>query len=44
MNYYFLLEDEKSLLKVLPHWLDHLGFKCSRVPDISFVKENFLWR
>lgn len=23
MNYYFLLEDEKSLLKVLPHWLDH---------------------
>lgn len=40
MNYYFLLEDEKSLLKVLPHWLDHLGFKCSRVPDISFVKGN----
>lgn len=40
MNYYFLLEDEKSLLKVLPHWLEHMGFKCTRVPDITYISEN----
>lgn len=40
MNYYFLLEDEKSLLKVLPEWLKHLGMSAVRVPDISFVKNN----
>lgn len=40
MNYYFLLEDEKSLLKVLPFWLNYLGFKCTRVPDITFVTDN----
>lgn len=40
MNYYFLLEDEKSFLKVLPDWLKHLGFKCTRVPDITFVSED----
>lgn len=40
MNYYFLLEDEKSLLKVLPFWLKYMGFGCIRVPDISQVKNN----
>lgn len=40
MNYYFLMEDEKSLLKILPHWLNYLGFKSIRVPDISCVSEN----
>lgn len=40
MNYYFLLEDEKSFLKVLPKWLEYLEFKCTRVPDITYVREN----
>ncbi len=40
MNYYFLLEDEKSLLKVIPHWLKFLGFQCTRVPDITRMEEN----
>ncbi len=43
MNYYFLLEDEKSLLKVLPHWLRYLGFPCTRVADIKqIVKNNYI--
>ena len=40
MNYYFLLEDEKSFLKVLPYWLQHLDFQCSRVADITEVQKN----
>lgn len=40
MNYYFLLEDEKSFMKVLPHWLEHIGFKSTRVASIFDVKEN----
>lgn len=40
MNYYFLLEDEKSLLKVLPHLFQYLGFPCTRVADIKQVVEN----
>lgn len=40
MNYYFLLEDEKSLLKVLPYWFEHMGFNCTRVPDISQITNN----
>lgn len=40
MNYYFLLEDEKSLLKVLPYWLEYMEFNCIRVPDISQVIDN----
>lgn len=40
MNYYFLLEDEKSFLKVLPAWLEYMGFGCERVADIQEVKEN----
>lgn len=40
MNYYFLLEDEKSLLKVLPSWLEYMEFNCVRVPDISQITNN----
>ena len=40
MNFYFLLEDEKSFLKVLPSWLKHVNFDCHRVADIKEVKEN----
>lgn len=40
MNYYFLLEDEKSLIKVLPKWFEHIGFKCIRVADIKSVDKN----
>lgn len=40
MNYYFLVEDEKSLIKVLPKWLEHLCFPCTRVADITYVNEN----
>ncbi|MCI9052847.1 MAG: hypothetical protein HFI05_13210 [Lachnospiraceae bacterium] len=40
MNYYFLLEDEKSFIKVLPEWLKHLNFTCKRVPDIKFVEDK----
>lgn len=40
MNLYFLLEDEKSLLKTLPKWLKYMNFHYSRVADIQEVKEN----
>ena len=40
MNFYFLLEDEKSFLKVLPSWLEYMNFKCKRVADIQEVQEN----
>lgn len=40
MNFYFLLEDEKSFLKVLPQWLEYMDFGYSRVADIQEVKEN----
>lgn len=40
MNYYFLLEDEKSLLKVLPKWLDYLSMPVSRVADIGAIDRN----
>ena len=40
MNYYFLLEDEKSFLKVLPLWLEYMNFGIKRVPDIQEVQEN----
>lgn len=40
MNYYILLEDEKSFIKVLPVWLGYIGFSCSRVADIQEVKKN----
>lgn len=40
MNLYFLLEDEKSLLKTLPLWFEHLNFKYCRVADIQEVREN----
>ncbi|MGN0385320.1 MAG: hypothetical protein ACI4EX_05510 [Lachnospiraceae bacterium] len=40
MNYYFLLEDEKSFMKILPKWFEYINFKCTRVADIKDVKEN----
>lgn len=40
MNFYFLLEDEKSFLKVLPSWLEYMNFECRRVADIQEVQEN----
>lgn len=40
MNYYFLLEDEKSFMKVLPEWLKYMGVNNSRVQDITYLREN----
>ncbi len=40
MNYYFLLEDEKSFMKILPRWFEYINFKCTRVADIKDVEEN----
>lgn len=40
MNYYFLLEDEKSFMKILPKWFEYIDFKCTRVADIKDVEEN----
>lgn len=40
MNYYFLLEDSKSFIKILPKWLTYLGFTNSRVPDIASIRTN----
>lgn len=40
MNYYFLLEDEKSFIKVLPKWLEYMGIENERVLDITYVEEN----
>ncbi len=40
MNYYFLLEDEKSFIKVLPEWFSYMGFSNARVPDISYVTQD----
>lgn len=40
MNFYFLLEDEKSFLKVLPSWLEYMNFIGKRVADIHDVQEN----
>lgn len=40
MNYYFLLEDEKSFMKILPKWLEYIGFKCTRVADIKDIEKN----
>lgn len=40
MNYYFLLEDEKSFMKILPKWFEYIGFQCTRVADIKDVEKN----
>lgn len=40
MNFYFLLEDEKSFLKVLPKWLEYIDFGYKRVADIQEIQEN----
>ena len=37
MNYYFLLEDEKSFIKVLPKWLEYMGVRNNRVQDITYL-------
>jgi len=43
MNYYFLVEDEKSFYNLLPYWLDYLDFGCKRVPTINdVVKNNYI--
>lgn len=43
MNYYFLLEDEKSFIKVLPEWLKYMNVQNSRVQDITYVtKDNYV--
>lgn len=40
VNYYFLLEDEKSFIKVLPSWLEYCGFRSTRVADITEIEKN----
>lgn len=40
MNFYFLLEDEKPFLKVLPSWLEYMDFRFKRVADIKDIQEN----
>ena len=40
MNYYFLLEDSKSFIKILPKWFEYLDFECTRVLNINHVSEN----
>lgn len=40
MNFYFLSEDEKSFLKILPNWLRYMEFGYKRVADIQHVQEN----
>lgn len=40
MNYYFLLEDEKSFIKVLPKWLEYMGFYNKRVADITEITKD----
>lgn len=43
MNYYFLVEDEKSFFKVLPKWFRYMNFPLTRVPDIkSLIKDNYV--
>lgn len=40
MNYYFLIEDELSFMKILPKWLNYIGFSNTRVVDIEEVTNN----
>ncbi|MBP1564437.1 MAG: hypothetical protein J6A58_01605 [Oscillospiraceae bacterium] len=40
MNYYFLLEDSQSFIKILPKWFEYIEFNCTRVPDISQIEKN----
>ena len=40
MNYYFLLEDEKSSIKILPKWPEYMGINNVRVPDITYLTDN----
>ena len=40
MNYYFLLEDEKASIKVLPKWLEYMGVNNTRVQDITYLTDD----
>lgn len=40
MNYYFLLEDEKSFFDVLPQWLNYMNFGCTRVQSYHKLTTN----
>lgn len=40
MNYYFLLEDEKSFFDVLPQWLNYMDFGCTRVQNYHKLTTN----
>ena len=40
MNYYFLLEDSNSFIKILNKWLEYLEFPYIRVADIKEVENN----
>lgn len=40
MNYYFLLEDDKSLFSILPTWLEFMNFGCTRVREIQDIENN----
>ena len=43
MNYYFLIEDSKSLYNVLPIWLTYMGFKATEVGNLQEVnKDNYI--
>jgi len=40
MNCCILTEDEQSLYRILPYWLDYLDFPCKRVLQISNIQNN----
>lgn len=40
MNCYFLMEDSKSFLKLLPQWLSYMGIHMTRAVDIDAVTED----
>lgn len=40
MNYYFLVEDEKSFKIILPVWLEFMNFGCKRVQNYQNLTSN----
>ncbi len=40
MNYYFLIEDEKSFCKILPTWLNFMDFGCTQVENCKCLTYN----
>lgn len=40
MNYYFLVEDYKSLTCFLPKWLEYMDFDCVRVQNYQSLTNN----